>query len=218
MRISILQITSDKWTKTHEQLLQFVSTARSKKIKKYVTDLNKLQSLYAALLTRMKISELTCLPPHHLRFSNNDFNKPLLLNRPKMYFNFSHSNQKVLLCLSNFQNVGCDIELIKNDYIKDYVKVANDIFNSKEIEYIKRGKQTNYGERFFKIWTQKEAYLKRIGTGFIKNTVSINTLSFPSSCIYSWKEGDYYCAVNYQKPENIEKNYVTEKDIYQFYL
>lgn len=213
MQIIFLHLQSNTWSKTHTQLLKYVSYNRQKKINKYIHTSDKLNSLYAALLTRMKISELTNIPNEQLNFSITEFNKPIFLNLPHINFNFSHSHKGILLCISDVQSIGTDIELTRNAPIE----LMNTVFHSAEIQYINEKKEYNSCNRFFEIWTQKEAYTKRIGTGFTGNITSINTLALSDSFFYTWKENDYYCTVSYEQPENIKKEIITEKEIHRFF-
>jgi 4'-phosphopantetheinyl transferase len=56
--------------------------------------------------------------------------------------------------------IGVDIEKIR----PVNVNVINKVCNKQELEYIYSGKE-KMSERFFEIWTFKEACFKRIGTG-----------------------------------------------------
>lgn len=93
--------------------------------------------------------------------------KPYFKNS-SYYFNTSHSGTKVL-CVISDKEVGCDIEQIKE---KD-TEVAVRFFAQNEAGYI--GDDL---DKFFKIWTLKEAYAKCLGKGL---TLPLNSFEI---CVY----------------------------------
>lgn len=97
----------------------------------------------------MKISELTKLPFSELRFSTTGQNKPIFLNEPAIHFNFSHSHNGILLCLSDMQEVGADIEWMKQPPFE----IMDIAFHPDEIQTVHETKGTCKEYRFFEIWT-----------------------------------------------------------------
>lgn len=94
---------------------------------------------------------------YELRFSTSEQNKPIFLNDPAIHFNFSHSRNGILLCLSDIQKVGADIEWM-NQPAREIMDIA---FHQDEIQTVNEANETYKDHLFFKIWTQKEAYTKR---------------------------------------------------------
>ena len=76
----------------------------------------------------------------------------------KFFFNLSHSGEYAV-CAASKTPVGVDIQEIRPVDLK----LAERFFTKDEFEYIKNGK--NKEERFFEIWTKKEAMAKVYGEG-----------------------------------------------------
>lgn len=104
---------------------------------------------------------------HYLKCQINDLNiiktsnnKPYIKNNP-IYFNVSDSDRYYALSFSKYFSVGIDIELIR--YIKSPLLLAKRFFTGCEIDFLTKSNSIN--NDFFKLWTQKEAYIKCIGQG-----------------------------------------------------
>ncbi len=94
-----------------------------------------------------------------IRFNVSEYGKPELENSQDIHFNLSHSGDYVSCAFSPCE-VGVDIELEK----KITPQIAERYFTKLEFEYIAES-PLQENERFFKIWTLKEAYIKAIGKG-----------------------------------------------------
>ena len=106
------------------------------------------------------------LPPAELTFSYGIKGKPALNPdlSSDLSFNLSHSGDWGLLAVAAGSAVGVDLEQI--DPLIDCRKIAAQFFNPQEIYSF-----NNYPERrklrgFYRLWTSKEARLKRFGFGF----------------------------------------------------
>jgi len=76
------------------------------------------------------------------------------------------------------------------------LELMETIFHPDEIRYVEQGDATTRPQRFFEIWTKKEAYTKCMGTGLITELTKLNTFDasiFPH--LYAWQVDDYMCAV-----------------------
>ncbi len=97
-----------------------------------------------------------------------------------IYFNVSHSSLLVSLAISDFYEVGLDIERIKDkkDNLIDYIA------SKEEKDYIKSDKG------FYEIWTSKESLIKCLGTGIKEELKSVPALPLNGRKIY--KNQEYY--------------------------
>ncbi len=97
-------------------------------------------------------------------------------------FNISHSGKYILCGISVDQKVGLDIEEIKSIQLKDF----NTQFSEKELKSIGSSADKMYA--FYNLWTQKESFLKAIGTGL---QVSLKEIKISDHTII-WNNKHWY--------------------------
>ena len=101
----------------------------------------------------------------------------------------SHSGKYLAVAFNTQGEIGIDIEIRKTVEINNLLPV----FSINEITYIRTCKsKLEKNDRFYSLWTLKEAYLKAIGKGFYEDS---------PECVQVLSNGQY--AVR----ENIKKNY-----------
>ena len=101
--------------------------------------------------------------PAEIEFISNDFGKPSLAEKyKKINFNLSHSSGLSALAFSTGSEIGVDVEKIDPEF--DFNLIAKAHFSRAENSFIHEvpGKER---ERFYIVWTRKEALLKAVGTG-----------------------------------------------------
>lgn len=212
MQIYCLPITS-LWCKIDDQLLKSVSSQRQEKIMRYIFEADKKLSLYAALLTRLSLSLATGIPASELIFSIENNKKPLLLSTSDYQFNLSHTKGFILCGISNDGMLGVDVE--KN--VSAPIEVMEQVFHSEEIQYVKNALSSERNIRFYKVWTRKEAYIKKLGTGLTYGLKSYNTLSSSlSSSLYTWQYCNYICSACGATITNIK--YISESDVQDYFV
>lgn len=115
-----------------------------------------------------------------------------------MYFSISYTDSMYVIALSNRQ-VGIDIE--KVNPCKYSKLIIQKYFSKNEQEYInEEDKEDCKFQRFFELWTKREAYVKYIGTGIDNNFKYLDMLNktlgvMTTSLVYN----DYvisYCVPN----------------------
>lgn len=116
------------------------------------------------LLARRAISAALKLPADALQFLVGAWGKPYLEGNP-IFFNWSHAPGCVALALSICSEIGCDVEDISRP-ISDIGEITKEHFLDLESDWIHEADdETTRRARFFSLFTQKEAYLKREGVG-----------------------------------------------------
>lgn len=112
-----------------------------------------------------------------------EMGKPYFADLP-LRFSVSHSGSRVILAVSD-KEIGADIERIRPRRLD----VANRFFTAGEVAYV-----GDSVERFYEIWTKKEAFGKWCGGGFSSaRDTDVTTLDF-----YTENDGDYIISV-YEK-------------------
>lgn len=101
-----------------------------------------------------------------MNYANESHGKPYFANLKNVHFNASHSGQ-MALCAFSDSEVGCDIEIIS----KSNTDLAERFFTKGEYEFIISesenctDKDSKQAEKFYRIWTLKESFLKLTGEG-----------------------------------------------------
>ena len=100
-------------------------------------------------------------PPEQLEFVLGDNKKSHLFSEDgnPLHYNVSHSGDWVVLAIATSQ-VGTDVEFIDEAF--KFQDILPDNFSKEEAAYINK---ENSIERFFALWTRKEAILKATGQG-----------------------------------------------------
>ena len=112
---------------------------------------NIAYSLLDSLLNEQGITEYKII--------KNENGKPYLKDIP-VFFSISHTDGFCAVCISDTP-VGIDCEKIDKNFEKKILQFANRYFLENEIKLLKKD---DYNiTTFFKIWTSKEAYIKKYG-------------------------------------------------------
>lgn len=106
------------------------------------------------------------LVPDGLAMAKTPEGKPYFPSLPDFHFSISHSKGFIAVAVSE-SPVGVDCERI--DEIRPHA--LRRTFTAEEQRY------ADTPERFYEVWTRKEAYFKRLGTGITENFASFNSLS-----------------------------------------
>ena len=209
-----LSLTPDTWSNTEDLLLPYISSERYIRLLRYVHAADRKLALYSELLTRMIILSHTSLTINNLQFYYKENHKPILLTDPSIDFSYSHTKGAILCCVSTDSTVGTDIEICEDAPYQ----IMNIAFHPTEIEYVTTPSEVQKAKRFYKIWTQKEAYTKRCGIGLACDLTKINTLeSSIVSSLYCWEIGNYICSICGNFTSLPIVHYISEKDIFDFF-
>jgi len=156
-------------------------------------------------------------PPQKIRFGYNDHRKPFFLHHPEIFFNLSHSNDLIAIAMTRQSDIGVDLEYINPDM--DHDSVSRTVFSRPEVEYFDKGKGDDKIDRFFELWTRKEAFIKALGygfsmpidlkdinvleekVGFVKTSPGFSDAIDPDWTLHSFKpETGYKAAIAFRKP------------------
>ncbi len=91
--------------------------------------------------------------------------KPYINCEHKLYFNLSHSGHCVMCAISDGP-IGIDLQQIVHN--GKVLQIANRFFAKEDIALLENTNEEHENEAFTRIWSQKESYLKYLGTGLGK--------------------------------------------------
>lgn len=159
MKIYYFNITPLRNKFFYEKSVKKVSEIRQEKIHRLKRTDDKLRCLGAGLLIEFIKEKYNVKDDIVI----DKFGKPHF-KATKSSFNISHSGNYVVIAVSEF-NIGIDIQRME----KNNQLVAEKNFHSNECAYINEGEDDNVRlQRFYEVWTVKEAYLKNVGIGLRK--------------------------------------------------
>ncbi len=183
-------------------------------------------------LLRLALSGKLGISPSELVFCYDINNKPGLAGNP-YFFNITNSRDAFAFVISKDFYAGIDIE--KADRGIDFLSILNTFFSEQERRFILESKIDSI-ERFFLLWTRKEALLKAIGTGITaslteitvseeQNAVNIESFGnqivesvFNEHYIYSLKIREYYLSIALPQKTEIKLNQINNINIYENHL
>ena len=119
---------------------------------------NKKLSVAGESLVKKAIAQEFDIDKNDIILCRNENGKPYTED-VKVEFSISHSKD-IVVCAISDAPVGIDIEKIRDVNLN----VAKRLFTPDEQEYVFQNDNFSK-QRFFEIWTKKEAYVKRLGLG-----------------------------------------------------
>lgn len=198
------------------EYFSLISPSRQDKIRKFHFDRDKLISLATELLVRYCISKDIGVFPEQLEFEYGEYGKPYISCIPDYFFSVSHSHNAIIFASSDSE-IGVDIEKITEDS-KSVVQIAKDFFTCDEAKYI-CSSDNNMHKRFFEVWTRKEAYVKRLGTGLYTPLDSFSVLKeYKEDKFVTFQEKEYMisvcCDIKYNR---VSSEHISFGRMQQFY-
>jgi 4'-phosphopantetheinyl transferase len=130
---------------------------------------DKKTILICHTLLRIILSKKLNKNPQDIRYYNGTNGKPGIID-DLLFFNISHTRDSFAFAISEHFYVGVDME--KVDRHLEIESIIKRVFSEKEGEFILKSKRKSK-DRFFLLWTRKEALLKAIGTGIIQDLSKI---------------------------------------------
>ena len=153
----------------YPELKNFTTRWEQLKGDKFYFDEDRETYIACHALLRLILSKKLTINPLDISFINERNTKPGLIGNP-IYFNITHTREALALAISRDHYVGIDLE--NSNRSIDFASVIESFFSKKESEFILESKDDS-SDRFFLIWTRKEALLKALGTGIITDLTHI---------------------------------------------
>ena len=122
--------------------------------------------LVAHALVRTALSHFDHVGPGEWRFQTNRFGRPEVggpSDASKLQFNLSHRPSLIACMVTVGTDFGVDVEEIRA--LSDLFSLAGHYFSPHEAAALRTLPHEMSGDRFFSLWTLKEAYIKARGLG-----------------------------------------------------
>ena len=179
----------------YQKWFSLMTREKQEKVSKYKDSTRKKCSVAGEMVVKTNIGNALNIAPEALKFLADKNGKPYIENCP-IHFSISHCESTLVYAFSD-EEIGIDIEKIK----PISHSVLKSFFSEEEQEYV-LGKALNeeasekynspeIPERFYRIYTLKEAICKKSGIG-IKGLKDADALPFLDR---SFKENDFIISI-----------------------
>ncbi len=141
-----------------EKLCSLLDFSEIERSKRYHQAKDRKQYILSQALKRLVCAGYVEVPPKQLRFSFGEYGKPFCIDEGTPYFNISHSKNWVALGVCLEFELGVDIEFPR---AIDYLSIMKKVCDERQLD-----QNSHIDEKgFLRIWTQKEAIAKALGSG-----------------------------------------------------
>ena len=168
--------------------LNWLQASDRKRFERFYFDHHRKQLLLGKWLTRTCLSEYDDRDPASWEIQATTYGKPELVDgqsdRP-LCFNLSHSGDCMVLAVCRHPQIGIDLEFAGRK--RRVEKIADRYFAPSEVDALLALPEGRQLERFYDLWTLKEAYIKARGLGL---AIALDSFAF------SFKEDQISLAEN----------------------
>jgi 4'-phosphopantetheinyl transferase len=153
-----------------EEYVSLLSEGESVRWQRFVFPSDRHDFLVSHALVRVALSQHAKIPPAEWTFAKNAYGRPEIAGPvvDGLSFSLSHTRDFAAVAIARGRGVGVDVEHLARRMPEEVLKSA---FSPGEISALRRLPPEKRHERFFHLWTLKEAYAKARGFGL--------SLSFP---------------------------------------
>ncbi|MDX8255024.1 4'-phosphopantetheinyl transferase family protein [Acinetobacter pittii] len=151
----------------------FLSSAEKLRYDQYHPKAARL-FLISRVLVKTVLADKLGISPHEVNLLLHPNGKPFVQGSKAVYFNLTHSVDVIILAVTEGGEIGVDIEQVDREF--EWMRVDS-VLAPTEIEWIKEKELTDpfsVFQRFFQIWTLKEAYIKCTGEGMSRHLKKLN--------------------------------------------
>lgn len=174
-KLFIVPINESFDSEVYDMLSLLIAPDKKVRLDNCKSDIDKKLGLFADLLVRIAIHQDLNIENDNIVFGTNSNGKPFLENNKDYHFNITHTHNMIAVAVSN-NPVGVDVEKVREIDLG----IAKRFFTECELNYIEKDRNRIY-ERFFEIWTKKEAYIKYTGKGL---SVPLNSFDVTNRSLY----------------------------------
>lgn len=153
-----------------KSLFDILSLDEKVKMSHYMHVADQKRFLVGHSMLRILLSRYLGREPDDIILLNSKHGK-LYMPQSNVSFNISHSGNRVALAFVKEKKIGVDIERMNS--LDDYSQIAKNFFLPPESERICSQIDAAKGmEKFYEIWTVKEAFVKALGHGLSRSLKS----------------------------------------------
>lgn len=132
--------------------------------------------LLTRALCRLSLSQYADVAPAQWQFQRNAYGRPEIAGAGQaldLQFNLSNARSLVAIVISRGRAVGIDVEETQRGV--EMLPIAANYFSARELKALQALPPEQQSQRFFQLWTLKEAYIKARGQGL---AIALDSFSF----------------------------------------
>lgn len=118
-------------------------------------------------LVRTALSEFSGVAPGDWRFVRSDKGRPEIsapMDVSPLAFSLSYTDRLIVCAVTRVGPIGVDVEHVSEEF--PYTDIESRVLSPGERDSMNRLPAAERRDRFYALWTLKEAYLKALGVGF----------------------------------------------------
>jgi 4'-phosphopantetheinyl transferase len=152
----------------------FLSEDETEKSRRFRFTRDRVSYITTHGLLRGILGKHLGISPEDVEITYNPFGRPSVSGYSRqVFFNLSHSSGISVLAFDPQNNIGVDVEKIDGKF--EFESIVQLYFSKEEGKQIQSSEKKSR-QRFYEIWTRKEAFLKAMGIGITEN-LQVDVLS-----------------------------------------
>lgn len=159
----IWRVSLDRYAVSAQWADSTLSADESERAARFHFEKDRQRYILAHASLRDILSRYLQCEQGEIKFTTNNYGKPVLLSAQEVDFNISHSGEFVLIAVARRHKVGVDVEHFRKDLEHD--RIARRFFSQAENQEFSAIPHEQKVIAFFNCWTRKEAYIKAHGVG-----------------------------------------------------
>ncbi len=167
------------------ELSQCLNREEQARAARFHFDRDRKRFIAARGMLRIILARYLDTAPRLLRFRYGAQGKPTVQTE-ELHFNISHSDDLLLVGISQAGALGLDIERVPAGHVVDSVSAV--VFSQPERKELEFLPPTERAECFARFWTRKEAYIKAVGGGMSIELTSLDVATAPGQ-VLQYQEG-----------------------------
>lgn len=175
----------------YDKYFSMMSESRKNAVLRMRIENDRKRSVLGESLARKAVSESTGIAESEIEFGRTEKGKPFCKSA-NIFFSISHSKNAVV-CAVDGNEIGVDIERIRDIDLRITRIACTDadrvyILGGADADCESVTPTAEMTERFFRLWTAKEAYFKFIGTG-IEGLKNVSYADIAQFCTTTLADG-----------------------------
>jgi len=192
-KVDVWRLSLDLFAESLERCEAVISSSERERGERFLSPQHRRRYLASQGQLRWLLARYLNRPPRSLKFSRHQWGKPYLADAD-LSFNISHSQDCLLIAVTQKQSIGVDVEALHP--LHSMEAMARRCFADSELAYWEGLAEDERPKVFFRLWTLKEALVKAIGRGLglgVKRCVyglaPLRLLALPEECgsVDNWR-------------------------------